>query len=93
MAHRLALDHPGRLSQLAVLDILPTYEYWARMNRAYALKIYHWAFLAQPQPLPAMRIALLADQHLRTCQPDDIQAFARAVERAHGIGRTTQGGA
>jgi haloacetate dehalogenase len=48
----LALDHPGRLSRLAVLDILPTYEYWARMDRLYALKIYHWAFLAQPFPLP-----------------------------------------
>ena len=58
--YRLALDHPGRLSKLAVLDILPTFEYWARMDRAMALKIYHWAFLAQPQPrqmrlLSAMR--------------------------------------
>ena len=52
VAYRLALDHPGRLSQLAVLDILPTYEYWARMDRLYALKIYHWSFLAQPFPLP-----------------------------------------
>ena len=42
VAYRLALDHPGRLSQLAVLDILPTYDYWARMDRLYALKIYHW---------------------------------------------------
>jgi haloacetate dehalogenase len=52
VAYRLALDHPGRLSQLAVLDILPTYDYWARMDRLYALKIYHWSFLAQPFPLP-----------------------------------------
>jgi haloacetate dehalogenase len=52
VSYRLAFDHPGRLSKLAVLDILPTYEYWARMDRAYALKIYHWAFLAQPYPLP-----------------------------------------
>ena len=52
VAYRLALDHPGRLSQLAVLDILPTYDYWERMNRLYALKIYHWTFLAQPYPLP-----------------------------------------
>jgi len=52
VAYRLALDHPGRLSRLAVLDILPTYDYWERMNRLYALKIYHWAFLAQPYPLP-----------------------------------------
>jgi haloacetate dehalogenase len=52
VSYRLALDHPGRLSRLAVLDILPTYDYWERMNRLSALKIYHWAFLAQPFPLP-----------------------------------------
>ncbi|GAC1501159.1 MAG: alpha/beta hydrolase [Bradyrhizobium sp.] len=52
VAYRLALDYPGRLSRLAVLDILPTYDYWERINRRYALKIYHWMFLAQPFPLP-----------------------------------------
>jgi len=57
VAYRLALDHPGRLSRLAVLDILPTYDYWERMNRPYALKIWHWAFLAQPHPLPETLIA------------------------------------
>ena len=57
VSYRLALDHPGRLSRLAVLDILPTYDYWERMNRAYALKIYHWTFLAQPAPLPETLIA------------------------------------
>ena len=52
VSYRLALDHPGRLSRLAVLDILPTYNYWERINRLYALKIYHWTFLAQPYPFP-----------------------------------------
>jgi haloacetate dehalogenase len=52
VAYRLALDHPGRLSRLATLDILPTYDYWAAIDRAFALRIYHWAFLAQPEPLP-----------------------------------------
>nr|MBX2854187.1 alpha/beta hydrolase [Paracoccaceae bacterium] len=37
VAYRLALDHPERLSQLAVLDILPSYEYWAQIDRAFAL--------------------------------------------------------
>lgn len=62
VAYRLALDHPGRLSQLAVLDILPTYEYWAKMNRDFALKIYHWMFLAQPHPVP---------ENLIQSNPDD----------------------
>jgi haloacetate dehalogenase len=52
VAYRLALDHPGRLTKLAVLDILPTHEYWAKFDRAYGMKIYHWTFLAQPAPLP-----------------------------------------
>src|SRR3984893_14091306 len=57
VSYRLALDHPGRLSKLAGLDILPTYNYWERMNRLYALKIYHWTFLAQPYPLPERLIS------------------------------------
>ncbi len=28
VSYRLALDHPGRLIKLAVLDIIPTYEMW-----------------------------------------------------------------
>src|SRR5437868_5481931 len=65
VAYRLALDHPGRLSRLAVLDILPTYEYWERINRVYALKIYHWTFLAQPHPLPETLIGGNPDFFLR----------------------------
>jgi haloacetate dehalogenase len=65
VAYRLALDHPGRLSQLAVLDILPTYEYWAKMDRSFALKIYHWAFLAQPEPLPETLLGGNPDFYIR----------------------------
>src|SRR5215208_3285190 len=52
VAYRLALDHPERVERLAALDILPTYDYWQRMDRLYGLKMYHWLFLAQPEPLP-----------------------------------------
>jgi haloacetate dehalogenase len=57
VAYRLALDRPERLERLAVLDILPTYDYWRRMDRTYGLKMYHWLFLAQPEPLPERLIA------------------------------------
>src|SRR3954471_5589446 len=40
VAYRLALAHPGRLAGLAVRDILPTYDYWMKMDWRYALKIY-----------------------------------------------------
>lgn len=56
VAYRLALDHPHRVERLATLDIVPTYEMWHRMDRNMAMKVWHWTFLAQPEPLPEMLI-------------------------------------
>lgn len=52
VAYRLVLDHPGRVSRLALLDIVPTSAMWARMDAGFAMKAYHWLFLAQPAPMP-----------------------------------------
>lgn len=52
VAYRLALDHPERVSKLAVLDIIPTAEVWRRLDRTLGLDYWHWLFLAQPFPLP-----------------------------------------
>ncbi len=52
VAYRMALDHPERVSRLAVLDIVPTLEMVERTDRNLALSTYHWFFLAQPHPLP-----------------------------------------
>ena len=57
VAYRMALDHPERVERLAVLDIVPTGEVWARANAAVALGYWHWAFLALPAPLPERLIA------------------------------------
>lgn len=52
VAYRLALDHPERVTRLAVLDIIPTGEAFRRADMAFALGYWHWFFLAQPAPLP-----------------------------------------
>ena len=52
VGYRLALDHPGRIDKLAVLDIVPTFEMWKGMDAARAMQTYHWLFLAQPEPMP-----------------------------------------
>jgi haloacetate dehalogenase len=56
VAYRLALDHPGRVAKLAVLDIVPTYEMWHAMHDRLAIQVWHWQFLAQAEPLPEMLI-------------------------------------
>src|SRR5262249_15900984 len=45
VAYRLALDHPGRLERLAVLDIVPTWAMWHRMDARLATRAWHWMFL------------------------------------------------
>ncbi len=57
VAYRLALDHPQAMIAVAVLDIVPTAFVWRGMDRATAIKSYHWPFLAQPTPLPETLIA------------------------------------
>lgn len=58
VAYRMALDSPERVAALAVLDIVPTGEVWDAFDAARALAYYHWAFLAQPAPLPETLIGL-----------------------------------
>jgi haloacetate dehalogenase len=64
VSYRMALDHPELLTCLVVLDILPTHDYWKRLDRTFALQIYHWAFLAQPAPFPENMIAPSALHYL-----------------------------
>jgi haloacetate dehalogenase len=52
VAYRLALDHPGRLTKLATLDIVPTWHMWHDLDARLAYRIWHWTFLALPAPGP-----------------------------------------
>lgn len=57
IAYRMALDHPDRVSAVAVLDVVPTGEVWSRADAQLALLYWHWGFLAQPAPLPERMIS------------------------------------
>jgi haloacetate dehalogenase len=52
VAYRMALDHPERVSRLAVLDIVPTYTTFQMTDKAMATATFHWFFLIQPPELP-----------------------------------------
>jgi haloacetate dehalogenase len=57
----MALDHPGRVDRLAVLDILPTATVWDRADARLALAYWPWSLLAQPEPLPERLVAAAPD--------------------------------
>ena len=47
-----------------MLDIVPTGEMWRGMDAARAMAVYHWMFLAQPEPLPETLIARSAREYI-----------------------------
>jgi haloacetate dehalogenase len=49
VGYRLALDQPGRLTHLALLDIIPTFAVWQAMEAGEDTSP-HWRFLSGPEP-------------------------------------------
>ena len=81
VAYRLALDHPERVSRLAVLDIVPTFDTFRRVDMHYAP--WHFFFLAQPAPLPEKWIEAYPDHfYRRPARPGADPAVAADYERA-----------
>ena len=52
VAHRLALDHPGAVGRVALLDVAPTLAMYEQTSEAFARAYWHWFFLIQRAPLP-----------------------------------------
>jgi haloacetate dehalogenase len=51
VAHRMALDHPDRVSAVAVLDIVPTLHMYEHVDLAMATEYGHWFFLSRADGL------------------------------------------
>ena len=99
VAYRLALDHPTRVTRLAVLDVLPTETVWEHADARFAFDYWPWTLLAQPEPLPEQVLAAAADAIVDAALdgwgspaaafPPDVRAAYRAAlaapEHAHAI--------
>lgn len=57
VARRLALDHPRRVTRLAVMDIVPALDFYEAADAAIAQDYYYFFFLTQPAPRPERLIA------------------------------------
>ncbi|GAA1976352.1 alpha/beta fold hydrolase [Kitasatospora viridis] len=61
VALRAALDHPGAISHLACLDVLPTLDTWEVMHGTGAAVGFHLYLMAQPPGLPEQLIGAAPD--------------------------------
>jgi haloacetate dehalogenase len=65
VGHRIALDHPDRVTKLAVLDIVPTRHVYSTVSKDLATDYYHWFFFIQPYDLPETLIGADPGYYLR----------------------------
>ncbi|SDT71032.1 alpha/beta fold hydrolase [Jiangella sp. DSM 45060] len=62
VAFRAGLDHPDRVTHLAILDVLPTLDMWDVLHGASAAVAFHLYLMAQPPGLPERLIAGAPDE-------------------------------
>ncbi|MEU5908188.1 alpha/beta hydrolase [Micromonospora sp. NPDC047527] len=85
VAFRAGLDHPAAISQLALLDILPTLDMWDVMHGVSAAVGFHLYLMAQPPGLPEEMIGASPDAFFGhfldvwTRDPDALPADVRAA--------------
>jgi haloacetate dehalogenase len=60
----MALDHPGVVERLCVLNIVPTVEQFERMGGEASIDYYPWTFLAQPPPFAERLVGASAEYFL-----------------------------
>jgi haloacetate dehalogenase len=62
---RMALDHPGMVTHLAALDIVPTHHVLTNVTLGWGLEAYHWFFMAQKAPFPEKLLCADLDYYIR----------------------------
>jgi haloacetate dehalogenase len=48
--HRMAVDHPDRVTKAAIIDVLPNHFVWNNTSKEWATRSWHWLFMVQPPP-------------------------------------------
>jgi haloacetate dehalogenase len=86
VAYRLALDHPQRVTRIAVLDIVPTASVWERADARFARAFWPWVLLAQDAPLPESLLASAPQAviaHALSAWGSSADAFSAEVRTAY----------
>ncbi len=95
VGYRMALDHPGVVTRLAVLDIVPTWEAFSRADMAFGLSYWHWFFLAQPHDLPERLLASEPEKALfrggsEAIAPEAMEEYVRCLRDPEAIRATCE---
>ena len=86
VAYRMALDHPERVTRVAVVNVVPTVDQFERMGAGPSLGFWPWFLLAQPAPFPERLIGADPDGllgHVFATWPSTPEAIAPEDRKAY----------
>jgi len=99
VAHRMALDHPDRVTKVVILDIVPTYKVLHSVTNELATSNFHWWFLIQKAPLPETLIGNSTEFWLKSrferippglLSPEAFAEYLRCLQRPESIHATCE---
>jgi haloacetate dehalogenase len=64
VTQRLVLDHPGRVTHAAVLDIIPTHYLYTHVTLEFVQAYYHWFSYLRRAPIPENELKAANDARL-----------------------------
>jgi haloacetate dehalogenase len=96
VAHRLALDHPDKVTKVAVLDIVPTHYLYTHVTLGFIQAYPHWFNNVQPAPQPENQIKATNDAAAARATTDVQKEYSRAQRdpaNIHGMCEDYRAGA
>jgi haloacetate dehalogenase len=96
VAHRLALDHPDRVTKVAVLDIVPTYYLYTHVTIGFVQAYFHWFNYLRPAPGPENDLKAANDAAAARATSDVQKEYSRAQSdpaNIHGMCEDYRAGA
>jgi haloacetate dehalogenase len=85
VGHRLALDHPNRVTKLAVLDIVPTHYLYTHVTLEFVQAYFHWFNYLRAAPGPENDLKAQADAQLARATTDIQKEYLRTSSRPENI--------
>jgi len=101
VAHRMALDHPRKITKACLMDIMPTAMMFNGTDQQFATGYYHWFFLIQPDGLPEHMIGADPSYYLKeklkrwsadgaVFSADAVAEYVRCFSKAESIHATCE---
>jgi haloacetate dehalogenase len=85
VGHRMALDHPEKVTKLAVLDIIPTYYLYTHVDIRFVQAYFHWFNYLRAAPGPENELKAQYEAQAARATTDVQKEYARVTNNPEFI--------